>query len=247
MSSIASLVYPYGILTSDASLHEGFEIKTLPATMKAHYLIWERFFDSKPNKFVSSWKSGRCGQHVHVSADSISPMTLGKINMFINNPLNWDFVSLIAGRSIRDNSFCYPVSTSQHITSAFVSQSVIRKYEKTYQKSYRGKGGRVPVEHHNAFVSREMGGKPTYEFRIFRGNLSKPGFLKNLEFVDALITWLEDVSAREVSLANFKEWLQVPVHAAHYRYLMAYLEDKKVFSKVRGLTVYHDEEKELRT
>lgn len=244
-AAIAQRIHPFGILTTDASLRDGFEIKSLPATLKAHKQIWTRFFAKKPGQFVSSWKSGRCGMHVHVSAASISPMTLGKLNMFMNNLMHSQFISMIAGRDIRQSMYCSPNLQATSIISAFSAPRVARQYRVQYRKYYDGKMRAVEHGHHTAFVGAESG-KPTYEFRIFRGNLSSAGFFKNLEFVDALITWCEETPPRHINPASFTDWLILPSHASQYRHLLAYLKEKGTYQEVRGLTVYHDEEKELR-
>ena len=239
--AIWSLIRPFGVLATDSSLRNGFEVKTLPATMKAHRQAWGHFFDGKPHRFVSSWASGRCGMHVHVSADSVSPLVLGKMNHFFNSSQNWAFISTIAGRSITNNIYCLPMADQDNFTSAFVSQNVNSVYRRIFRKPYQGRGGRREVHHHQAFVPRELGGKATYEFRIFRGNLAPAGFFKNLEFVDALLEWCVETAPKDINHRNFQDWLIDPYHAAHYRNLAAFLQVKGIYKKVPGRTVYLDE------
>ena len=244
VKNIAQAIGPFGLLTHDGSLRSGFEIKTLPATFKAHQEIWARFFEHKPHKYVKSWHGGRCGMHIHVSSESITPLVLGKLNVFFNRALHWDFINTIAGRTIQDNHYCYPVAGGDRLVTAFHSRNVLNKYIRQYKKRYEGNGARIDVEHHNAFVSYEMHGKPTYECRIFRGNLSPAGFLKNMEFFDSLIAWCEDTSAVNINIESYKAWLFEPHHAAQYRNLLAFLENRKIFQKVRGTTIYFDEQME---
>lgn len=242
VETMAKLIWPFGIITSDSSLRQGAEIKTLPATLGAHRELWKPFFAGKPGKIASSWSTGRCGMHVHVSAASVSHLTLGKLNAFYNTPSNLDFINIIAGRDVSGNSYCYPNPAATKLTSAFASKRAQVHFAKIKRAHYAGRSGRVEIEHHNAFVSRETS-KGTYELRIFRGNLAEGGFMKNLEFTDAVITWAEETPLHAINQANFRLWMQDAVNMARYRYLAAFLEAKSLLSgPVHGRTVYLGEE-----
>lgn len=241
VAGMAKLIWPFGIITSDASLERGCEIKTLPATLEAHRVIWKTFFEGKPNKWATSWSSGRCGMHVHVSASSIGHLTLGKLNVFYNTTENRRLIELVAGREITGNEYCKPNTHATKVTSAWSAARTAKHYEKVKRKYFETHNP-ITFSHHNAFVGRELNGKATYELRIFRGNLAPAGFFKNLEFTDAVICFCEETPIARVDAEQFLHWLRDPVNLARYRYLGAFLSAKKALPLVPGRTIYLGEE-----
>jgi hypothetical protein len=88
----------FAITKYDGSLgSSGFEIVTIPATLKQHTKRWNDLLDSPP-RGLRSWKNPKCGMHVHVSRDPLSLLTIGKILVFVNAPENKGFIVAIAGR-----------------------------------------------------------------------------------------------------------------------------------------------------
>lgn len=76
----------------------GFEIVTLPCTMDYHRTAagWQKFF-----QVMSPWleeKPPTTGLHVHVSYDSMTRATVGKIIKFVNSEPNLEFMKMIANR-----------------------------------------------------------------------------------------------------------------------------------------------------
>jgi hypothetical protein len=84
------------ILKYDGSIDNGFEIVTAPATLAAHRERWLPFFENKP-KGLTSWNSGQCGMHVHVSRPTA--YVVGKMLVFLNEPSHQSEIVRIAGRN----------------------------------------------------------------------------------------------------------------------------------------------------
>jgi len=84
------------VLKEDSSIgDDGYEIVTAPATLEAHREHWDRFF-ARPPSDTYSWKSGKCGMHVHVSRRPLSQLTICKIGAFLHE--NKAFTESVAGR-----------------------------------------------------------------------------------------------------------------------------------------------------
>jgi hypothetical protein len=64
----------------------------------------------------------------------------------------------------------------------------------------------------------------TVEFRIFRGTVRGDRFFKNLEFVDALIHWVNEVNYNDLGYKGFCDYVQK--HRKAYKFLHAYLVEK---------------------
>jgi hypothetical protein len=154
----------FAITKEDGSVKYGFEICTAPATLKEHYVKWQKFFEKMPDGIVS-WNAydGKCGLHVHCSKKPLSLLTIAKMVVFVNNPENQAFIETIAGRGAN-------------------------QYFKIQQKKYNVV---VPMRdrrltHDDRYEAINLVNRDTIEFRIFKGTLKQPSFFKALEFCDAL-------------------------------------------------------------
>lgn len=197
------------ILKSDSSINDGYEIVSAPATLAYHKQAWDKFFNNSA-KHLSSFAGGRCGMHVHMSRDAFSPLHLGKLVSFYNNPINRDLIVKIAGRD------------GNHYAE-FQSHNTIMNKMQNVQKNAKAATGinsKVSITEYNykelANVKHSLdrsGGNhkysvvnlskdPTIEIRIFRGNVSRIGFLKNIEFVHAVYEFTKLASYRSVSLTT---------------------------------------------
>lgn len=145
-------------ITCDSRLSGGFEIVTAPSDVATHRERWAMAFTTRiPG--LRSWDTTSCGMHVHVSRAGLSRLTIGKINVFLNDPRNGAFVTAIAGRSPND----YCGREPKRIGSA-------------HHPGYR-------------YEALNLTNRNTIEFRIFRGTLKVQSILKNIEFCAALINW----------------------------------------------------------
>lgn len=70
------------------------------------------------------------------------------------------------------------------------------------------------------------------EFRLFQSTLHTQSFMKNLEFVWALIAWTkpETASGSSTDHRDFIRWLDTPQHRADYPNLVAYLSRRRFWA-----------------
>lgn len=251
---IADLGADYAILKKDSSIGDGFEIVTAPATLRFHKSRWDKFFDNS-GKLVSSWASGKCGMHVHISRGAFTPLHLGKFVTFMNNNENRDFVTTIAGRSSEYSKFyenkIFHVKSKllSHIKALRSKQAILEdaaeiknlevEVTATKQKLRETEcGGWFNLVEDLATsrdrrVSVNLAKKNTVEIRIFRGNVSKVGMLKNLEFVAAVVdftreaTMYTSVLTKEEREERKRKNKENTDYALHYTYFVEWLERDK--------------------
>lgn len=224
------------VVCPDGSLSAGFEIKSIPATLAAHKLLWDKFLSKAHEHLRSYTASCSCGMHVHMSRDAFTPMLLSRMLMFYNDKKNHAFLSRIAGRDITRTSYCTPKG---HKPSAVLANQEVRTVFAKYKKSIMARPSGERTQLYDKYQPlRTATGKPTYEVRIFRGNVSKGGFYRNLDFVAAVY---EFCATTPVPLAtNFIAWFAHPDRLARYPHLAAFAKGRFV-DKVPGHRVFVDE------
>lgn len=206
-NTVNDLVKDFACLKHDGSIDHGFEIVTKPGTLKDHYQMWETFFDNRPSG-LSSYNTETCGMHVHVGLphvnggrSGLASLTTCKIKAFLNQKKNTRFINFIAQRNLDNESFAR------------------RNDLKSFPAYARDNIRYAPVS---------VSGKNTIEFRLFKGNLRKESFFKNIEFCDAVINFVQNSTLTQVqekgNVRNFIEFVNSKGRKV-YPYLIAYLKD----------------------
>mgnify|MGYP001569000882 CR=1 FL=1 len=198
------LLHNFAIMKHDGSLSDrGFEICSVPATLEYHKQKWDNFLDVAP-KYLYSYKGGRCGLHVHMSADAISPLTLAKMLLFINADDHNIFLSDLSSREVNSrSSYCMTDNRKDKISK------ILSLYP----------------ENDNRYSALNIKtSKPTIEMRIFRGNLKKNSFFRSLEFCVALRNFCMDTSCTNTELSSLFKW--IAKHRSEYPNLILWLYTK---------------------
>jgi hypothetical protein len=189
-SVLDALGRDFVILKADGSLRDyrPFEIVTVPATLQAHKDNWAKFMnDNKLKGYLSSYSNGHCGMHVHISRAAFTGLHLAKFMRFINLPTNGGFITQLAQRKSGYAKFTnYDNNDKLAITHHANAM-------------YGGLNS-----HYDAVNTAN---RDTIEVRIFRGNLAKSHFFKNLEFVHALWAYTKDCSMKQLTYTDFIFWL----------------------------------------
>lgn len=158
---------------TDGSLESGVEIVTVPMTLTQHLAFdWPRRLRPLRTIAMAGARTRRCGMHVHVNRGALSPLTLAKLLLCVNDPEMRDLVVLIAQRD-----------------PGRWAQLIQKKWADGLAQS-NGAGGR----YQSINLTRH-----TAEFRIFRGSLRGDRVLKNLESVEAFILWCRETSAGRIA------------------------------------------------
>ncbi len=204
---IDSLGRDYVTLVRDGSLrgYNPFEIVTAPATLAYHKTRLLPFLNNTSLKAnLQSYVSGSCGMHVHISRDSFTGLHLAKFMRFINSRANLRFISAIAQRESNQYSRLFDVPL-QECANNLQTSGTSAKYSAVNCRN-----------------------SATIEVRIFRGNLSKVGVLKNLEFVHALWQYTMTAPMNELGYRDFLLWLfDTKNDTREYKYLKHWLVARK--------------------
>lgn len=212
---IQERVGDFCIMKHDGSLSNGIEIVSCPCEFEVHKTIWEKLF-KPPIKGLSSWSSGRCGIHIHITKAALSTPQFGRMLVLINAADNAKLITTIAGRgAYGDNGFC-------------------RRYPKTLADAQR--------TWHKYEALNNCNGV-TYELRIFRGTYNYPAFLKNIEFAHALVMFGGETKRDQSDFETPDEFLKwVEPRDKDYPNLVAFLRFKGFLEKKeRELATFSDE------
>ena len=189
------------VLKADGTLKNGFEVVTAPASLDIHKDMWPKILSVGIKRNVTSWKTETCGLHVHVSRKPITPLTLGKILVFVNSHKTRQEIVALAGR---ENHF-HP---GRNKCYAFMQEKKVTE---------------LPPDRYQAVNTTNAN---TIEFRIFKGTLDVKHVLANVEFVDAVVRWCMNTSIREVeSWKSF--WSYVMSYKKRYAELITYNTEKR--------------------
>lgn len=186
----------YVILKRDGSLRgkNPFEIVTVPATLAYHKTRWKSFLENAELKrYLTSYSSGNCGMHVHINRASFTGLHLAKFMHFINCQTNFEFITSVAQRA--HNKY------AEYLTNLKSTGGFAKYFKGNPDKASRGS---------EKYMAVNTKPSETIEVRIFRGNLAKIGFLKNLEFVHAVWAFTKDAPLTNLTFKDFMFWLFNP-------------------------------------
>lgn len=198
-TKIGEAIRGVAIMKSDSSIRgqNPVEIVTLPATLAYHrkWFLGENW--ARVQTIAGAWNNDSCGLHVHIGRKRLTNAHFDRILWFVHSLENYSFMIHMAGRAYNHYWFLGPdrAAVSPHV------------YE-------RGFGRYVAVN----FAKNE-----TIEFRLFRGNTSGRGILKNVEFVHALAEYSSPANETwGQGFRQFAAWVQG--RGEQYPTLLAWLE-----------------------
>ena len=210
----------FAIVKHDGSLDNGGEIVTIPATLKSQKYRWTQFCESKTNftNRCKAWHTSTCGTHIHVDRRAVTPLEIGKLLLFVNGNHNSSFITAFAGRGI--TQWC-------------------KRYAKNIKDG---------LERTDKYESINTGKPNTIEFRMFRGNLSKSGIMRNLEFVHSLVRFVKqspyDIdtdSLIDLRYENFVKWVGLQDNRGMYPYLYKWLVKNSFTGQGKTNTIRENE------
>lgn len=171
---------PWSILKSDVSIPgRGFEIANTPMTLGAHRLYWPTLFESEALKSFKGKTS--CGLHVHIDRRRIRPFTLGKMNIFYNQPNNRPMLKTLSRRTHDD-----------------IERWANWRANPKVQDIIKNIGGRGCFNISNGV---------TAEVRLWKSTTSMDEFFACLEFTHASVHFCSQSSLRQLEPADFGRFL----------------------------------------
>jgi len=205
------------ICKSDGSIgHNGIEIVTVPMSFE-FIKNTDYFFNFYKNVggFLGSFSRNSTGVHIHIGRKFLTTLQQAKIVDFINNSMNFDYLIKIAGRDfVNDNSNTYA-------RPLFKDHSIKDVADYIKSRSSADKYNAVNINH-----------RDTIEIRIFKGNVKPEVLYRYVEFTDALVNFVKNVSLETNQYFKFLEFVES--HRAVYPILFEF--NKFNFSKSKSST-----------
>ena len=209
-ATMSVLPAEYAIAKRDGSLKDvGFELVTRPDTYEFHRATLIEHMPKFPSGLLgwrqchdSNGEPISTGLHINVERQGKSILHQAKILWFMFNPVNRNFLFLYAGRS-------------ETAYAAFPREAKWKYVWDDCLPENRGSNKYMAV----FMQSRVM------EFRLFRSHAQVKGVIRCLEFVQALIEYTRDCSARHLACSHLVDYIHR--HHSKYPYAVDYLQNSK--------------------
>ncbi len=220
------------VLERDSSLddYNGFEIITKPYGREEWGHMVESIFNTlKEHKAVgyNEPAGSNYGIHLTVHRRFLSPLSEARIAMFLVDEVNQNFVRAIAQRAqIYSAHHGVGMGTVVKPNLRSVSNGLIKSYsgpnyEIAKSGKIYGKGKYCPVNFKEDLA----------EFRIFQSTTNPVSFVKNLEFVWALIKWTNASTGCSHDHRDFLLWLNTPQQRSEFPVLSTFLSKRSFYGK----------------
>lgn len=136
-----------------------------------------------------------CAVHVHMSKKAFTTYHLYKFIDFINIPTNITFINKIAGRDIRETTYCSP----------FIKPDFSKKDNtKTLAEIAKRKNNCDFSRYTAVNLSKEN----TVEVRIFNGTMEPQIFFSYIEFLYSLFLFTKENSLHDCTVKNYKTFIK---------------------------------------
>lgn len=219
---VAALRSEYGtalMLERDGSLDgdKGFEIITHPMGRTEWATFGPKLLTTLRKASVVGFDtpdSNSYGIHVNVHRNHLSPLAEARIMMFLCANENADFVTAIAQRrSIYAASMEIGQLVKRTQTIRHIGGVQFHNWNNKATKKIQGVGKYAPVCWKDDVA----------EFRLFNSTLNETSFMKDLEFVWALVAWTHEATGSSWLHQDFLSWLSHPACRTTYPALVKYL------------------------
>lgn len=201
------------IIIKPEGVNNGFEIVTVPATLRYHReKLWDGFF---PGASEYLGGDGGCGLHVHFSRNAVDDKTLARVIYFYHEPANNKFMTEIAGRPVsKDAHWCKAIKKTwdESKPSVTIDEALPGAPHPENKQIQMGRGA--------ICVSTRKSGK-TCEVRIFQSTPTQEHVFSCIEFVVAIIHWCKETPLTEPDIreGNFIQWFVDNNRKLKYPYL----------------------------
>jgi hypothetical protein len=198
---------PTSYAMTDGSLHYGFEIATVPATLKAHldsqYFDYAKAFDKVIKANYRSHETRTCGIHVHMDRSFFGSRRSEQLYraaiMAYILERNWVDVSRFSRRKI-------------HNLEQWAKKKNLESFI-SHMDSVERAGDKFLVEYDgDKYVMLNTLHRNSFELRIFRGTLNLITYKATLQFVDNLARLAKSVDVAKAQQITFKDIVNYNPH-----------------------------------
>lgn len=216
------------LLKSDGSIRGSkpnpYELVTVPMSLVKHKTYWAHVFDKLDYENFDRTVDTNNGMHVHVDRNAFDrrktpalpgrtshgPSTqsmshMDKFGYFFINPCNYNFLLKVSERT--------PESLNQWAKIPSVKALFAEDDMEYGNGPLRGKRPTLDNLRKNVYTAwrnvrgtLHYGKSATIEVRMFKGIVSFPTIIKNLEFVDSVMEFTRCTSQYRLNLSHYNEW-----------------------------------------
>lgn len=180
------------ICKHDGSIEgDGFEVVTLPATLRYHKKELWNLFDEKVKPVLQEYHDG-CGIHIHVnrrhpetSKVNLTKAHVQKLAVMVNCANNVEFTKTITGR--RPTRYCRAADNSELNWTGNCSSSFAGEPKYSQLNTSR---------------------TDTIEFRMFKASGDKHTIFTYLEFVHSLVEYTRQAPMSKLSMVDWCQWFE---------------------------------------
>lgn len=202
----------------DGSIRDGIELVTHPFTwswLKEAKPLFLEIFRYMDQKQYACDKTGHCGFHVHMTKKAFTTYHLYKFIQFVFDPKHIEFIRAVSGRTV--NWEYAKVRQDDAANKVWIA------------KNKRNASG----QRHSAV---NLMNEETVEVRIFGGPPNYDALMKNMEFCKSLYEYTKDISAKNMKVVDYWEYLNKRVVANQYCHLINYIKVLPKLNKVLGIS-----------
>ena len=208
----------------DSSIgNDGFEIVSHPMTFKAvRKLNWNDSIFSLNHNF-KAFHTNSCGMHIHISRNAFNDHTFHKFSLMINTYQN--FIHFISQRrKLSEYSSWARFDTNQVHRAKTEASRKYKNWKSDKSDGYNTKLNNVASTYSDTrYQVINDTNSATIEIRCFKANISEQGFLKNIEFVEAMYNFCKESSRMDMRLNKFIQYVRND--AKYYTNLNQYFMD----------------------
>jgi len=193
----------------------GFEMVSTNATFDYHKNhFWDDFYNSNLVEKLRGYKGRATAIHIHFTRRAFSEHQLRHLNAFYHNPNNKDFLVDVAGRESEDYArFIDTIDYENEI------EDTGYKYRAINFNNYK-----------------------TVEVRIFKSNIKKISFFRNLELVYSVNQFIKTVPVDRTEAMSYMDYFDFLLNNPNKDYvnLLVWLDDKEYFSHLKHILSFKD-------
>ena len=188
------------MLKHDSSVRGGpsnmtsIEMVSVPMSMEFQKYMWGKIFNSifKPSDVYSV--NDTCGLHIHIDQSKLTRSEVIKLFTFVHLYDNFEFLFRISRRTSRANGFV-----------SYKKMGGLPKdmYRRIVKRHIFGKEDVSLPHFHDHYCALSDSGKPTIELRIFKSPENYDELMVSLEFVEALVEFVQHTPTSEMKWQNF--------------------------------------------
>ena len=190
----------------DGSLNQGMELVSHPMTFDAvNHFDWENIV-FKHRGDIQGYHTQNAGMHVHMSRIAFTDNHLLKFMTMIHSYMGFTHLISQRKKTSEYNNFSRFLAGDMEKAKARITRDVMDKKERLKQGKIVNK--MTTSTFGEKYVPVNLQHNPSIEVRIFKSNLVKTRFLKNVEYCDSLYYFTRERPPYKLKLSDYVNYIR---------------------------------------